>query len=56
MRMKRPGEIRAGDQVWSWHPREWMTVTRVERRPYGTAMLRLADGRTVEAYTNKIVH
>jgi hypothetical protein len=32
-----------------------MRVTQVERRPYGTAMLRLSDGQTVEAYTNKII-
>jgi hypothetical protein len=55
MRMKRPGEICAGDEVWTWYPQAWLTVTQVERRPYGTAMLHLSDGRTVEAYTNKIV-
>jgi hypothetical protein len=55
MRVKRPGEICAGDKVWTWHPRAWMRVIHVESRPYDTAMLRLADGRTVEAYTNKLV-
>jgi hypothetical protein len=55
MRMKRPGEICAGDRVWCWHPQAWLTVTQVELRAYDTAMLHLSDGRTLEAYANKIV-
>jgi hypothetical protein len=55
MRVKRPDEIRAGDRVWSWGPKAWLTVTCVEPRGYGTAMLHLSDGSTVEAYCNKII-
>jgi hypothetical protein len=55
MLVKRPGDIRAGDRVFRWHPQAWVTVTRVERRGYGTAMLHLCDGSTVEAYTKKLI-
>jgi hypothetical protein len=55
MRVKRPSEICAGDQVWCWHPQAWLTVMHVELRPHGTAMLLLSDGQTVEAYTKRII-
>lgn len=55
MRVKRPAEIRAGDRIWLWKPRGWLTVTHVDPRAYETAMLRLSDGRTVEAYTKRLI-
>lgn len=55
MRVKRPDQICVGDQVWCWHPQGWLTVTQVEHCRYGTALLHLSDGQTIEAYANKII-
>ncbi len=55
MQVKRPLEIRPGDHVWRWSPQGWVAVTEVERRGYDTAILHLADGQTVEAYTKKLI-
>jgi hypothetical protein len=55
MVVKCPAEICVGDCIWTWSAQEWVTVTRVEQRPYDTAMLRLADGQTIEAYSKKLI-
>ena len=55
IKVKRPTEICPGDQIWRWNPQGWVVVTAVDGREDGTAILRLADGRVVEAYTKKII-